>query len=189
MISVFFNIIIKSLKADKTFYKDDNNFNEAAIYFALIIMLIVSIISIIPNSVFLEFFSAGFNIGSIKGPNLRSIIIGAAIIWTIKTVYLYFIGTVLFPSKLTKCNFRKIFITVGYAHSPLLFNAFVFDTSFFYLIFVTYIWYNATLIVGINQILNYKNIFKSAAIVLAPIIILILFTVSQFLKLSSGTIS
>jgi len=97
MISVFFNIIIKSLKADKTFYKDDNNFNEAAIYFALIIMLIVSIISIIPNSVFLEFFSAGFNIGSIKGPNLRSIIIGAAIIWTIKTVYLYFIGTVLFP--------------------------------------------------------------------------------------------
>ena len=189
MITEFLKIIIKSLKIDKTFYKNNNNFGEAAIYFAITLMLIVSIISIIPNSVFLEFLSTNFNLGAIEGPTLRSVIIGTLIMWLIKTLYLYFVGMVLFPNKSSNCNFRKIFITVAYAHSPLIFNFLVFDKSFYYLIFATYIWYNVTLIVGLNQILNYKNIVKSAIIVLAPIIILIFYTAQQLLKLNLGTIS
>ena len=45
------NIITKSLKLDKTLYKENRYFGEAGIYFALTLIIIASLISIIPNSV------------------------------------------------------------------------------------------------------------------------------------------
>jgi hypothetical protein len=189
MLSEFLSIIIRSLKLDKSLYRDGKNFGEAAIYFSIVIMLLVSIISIIPNSVFLEYLNESLNLGGISGPTLRSVIIGSLIFWLIKTVYLYFVGIVLFPNKSTNCNFRKVFVTVAYAHSPLIFNFLVFDKLFFILIFITYIWYNVTLIIGINQILNYKSVIKSTMLVLAPIIVLIIYTAQQFSNLNVGTIS
>ena len=40
MFAEFLNIIIRSLKLDKTLYKDNRNFGEAAIYFAGLIMIL-----------------------------------------------------------------------------------------------------------------------------------------------------
>ena len=40
MFTEFSNIIIRSLKLDKTLYKDNRNFGEAAIYFAGSIMIL-----------------------------------------------------------------------------------------------------------------------------------------------------
>ena len=40
MISEFFNIFSKSLKLDKSLYKDNKNFGEEAIYFAGLIMIL-----------------------------------------------------------------------------------------------------------------------------------------------------
>ena len=40
MFTEFLNIIIRSLKLDKTLYKDNRNFGEAAIYFAGLIMIL-----------------------------------------------------------------------------------------------------------------------------------------------------
>ena len=40
MLAEFFNIIVRSLKLDKTLYKDNRNFGEAAIYFAGLIMIL-----------------------------------------------------------------------------------------------------------------------------------------------------
>ena len=37
-----------------------------------------------------------------------AIIIMSFAVWVVKTVYLYFVGVVMFPSKSTKCNFRKL---------------------------------------------------------------------------------
>ena len=40
MFNEFFSIIVRSLKLDKTLYKDNRNFGEAAIYFAGLIMIL-----------------------------------------------------------------------------------------------------------------------------------------------------
>ena len=179
MFGEFLNIIVRSIKLDKTLYKDNKNFGEAAIYFAAIIILLTAIIGLIPGSIFLKFMSGVFGSANIQGPSVRSVIITTIIVWLIKTAYLYFVGVVLFPSKTTKCNYRKILVTVGYASSPLILNSFIVDVRLLYFMFIPYIWYNVSLIIGINQILKYESYFKSTIVVLAPIILLFLFFVSQ----------
>ena len=109
MLNEFLSIIIKSIRLDKSLYSNNKNFGEASIYFAVSIILIGSIISIIPNSSFLNYMSSNFKLGIIQGPSLKAVIITAIIMWIIKTTYLFFVGVILFPSKKTKCNYRKYF--------------------------------------------------------------------------------
>ena len=185
----FLNIIIKSIKLNKNLYNENRNFSEASIYFAIVIILLTAIIGIVPGSAMLDFFSSSFSVNDLRGPSLRSVIITSLIVWIIKTVYLYFVGVILFPSKNTKSTFRKILITVGYAHAPLIFNVFIWDYRLLYFMFIPYIWYNITLIVGINEILKYKNYFKSTIVVIAPIIVLLIFTIMQLSNFQMGTVS
>ena len=110
-------------------------------------------------------------------------------VWIIKTVYLYFVGVVLFPSKNTQSTFRKILITVAYAHAPLILNILILDYRLLYLMFIPYIWYNITLIIGINEILKYRSYFKSTLIVTAPILILLILTLMQLSNFQIGTVS
>ena len=189
MFGEFLSIIVRSIKLDKTLYKDNKNFGEASIYFAIIIILITAIIGLIPGSLFLKFMSGALGSNNIQGPSIRSVIITTIIVWLIKTAYLYFVGVVLFPNKSTKCNYRKILVAVGYASAPLILNAFIFDINLLYFMFIPYIWYNISLIIGINHILKFENYFKSTIIVLGPIILLFLFLVSQLLGGYSSTIS
>ena len=60
ILSQFINIYFKTLRLDKNFFNNKNNFGEAAIYFSILIVLINSIISIIPNSAFLDFMGSYF---------------------------------------------------------------------------------------------------------------------------------
>jgi len=189
MFGQFLNIIVRSIKLDKSLYKDNKNFGEAAIYFSIIIILITAIIGLIPGSIFLKFMGGVFGSSNIQGPSIRSVMVTTIIVWLIKTTYLYFVGVVLFPSKGTKCNYRKILVTVGYASAPLILNAFIVDAKLLYFIFIPYIWYNVSLIIGINHILKFENYFKSSLIVLGPIIILFLFFISQLFGSYSSTIS
>ena len=189
MLSEFLKIIIKSIRLDKSLYNENRNYSEASIYFAIVVILLTAIIGIVPGTAMLEFFSSSFNVNDLHGPSLRSVIITSLVVWVIKTVYLYFVGVILFPSKTTKSTFRNILITVGYAHAPMVFNVLILDYRLLYLMFIPYIWYNITLIVGINEILKYKNYFKSTIIVTAPIIILLLLTFMQLSNFRMGTIS
>ncbi len=185
----FFNIIIKSIKLDKSLYNENKNYSEASIYFSIVLILLTAIIGIVPGSAMLDFFSSSFNINDLRGPSLRSVIITSLVMWIIKTVYIYFVGVVLFPSKNTKSSFRIILITVGYAHAPMIFNVLIWDYKLLYFMFIPYIWYNITLIVGVNENLKYKNYLKSTLIVTAPIIILLIFTFMQLSNFQTGTIS
>ena len=189
MFREFLNIIIKSIRLDKSLYNENKNYSEASIYFSIVLILLTAIIGIVPGSAMLDFFSSSFNINDLRGPSLRSVIITSLVMWIIKTVYLYFVGVVLFPSKNTKSSFRKILITVGYAHAPLIFNVLIWDYRLLYFMFIPYIWYNITLIVGVNENLKYKNYLKSTLVVTAPIIILLIFTLMQFSNFQTGTIS
>ena len=101
---------------------------------------------------------------------------------------LYFVGVVLFRNKKTNCNFRKIIILVAFAQSPLLLNFLVFNQTFLFFIIITYIWYNVSLIIGLNIILNYNNYIKATLISLAPQIIFFLYILSLF-QGSNGFVS
>ena len=185
----FIKIIIQILRIDKKFFNNSKNFGEASIYFAILIILIGSLISIIPNSAFMEYMGLKFSLGQIEGPSLRSVIIISYSMWVVKAVYLYFVGVIMFPNKNTKCNFRKILILVGYAHIPMFFNILIINYSLLFLVIITYIWYNISLIAGLNIILNYKNLTKSTLVVMAPLIIFIVYFLSMFGQGQVNTIS
>ena len=188
IIEEFGKICIKVLRFDKSFFKNDKNFGQASIYFAFVIIILGAIISIIPNSSFLNYMSDNFDLGLIKGPSLKVVIFTAAIMWLIKSTYLFFVGAVLFPGERTKCNFRKILILVAFSKVPLLLNFFILSPTLLFLSVITYIWYNIALIIGFKIILNYKNYLKPALISLAPHIIFLTYIMSVF-KNYGGTVS
>ena len=80
----------------------------------------------------------------------------------------------------TNCNFRKMIIVVAFAQSPLLLNFIVFNQIFLFFIIATYIWYNISLIIGLNIVLNYNNYIKTILISLAPQIVFFLYFISLF---------
>ena len=184
----FINICIKILKFDKNFFKDEKNFAQASIYFALVIIILGSLISIIPNSAFLNYMSNNFNLGIIQGPTLKAVIITAIIVWFVKTTYLFFVGVVLFPSKKTKCNFRKLLILVAFSKIPLLLNFLIFSPSLLFLSIITYVWYNISLIVGLKILLSFESYLKSIIISLAPHFIFFIYILSVFQNYT-GTVS
>ena len=187
--SEFIRIIIQILIINKKFFSNQKNFGEASIYFAILIILISALISLIPNTAFIEYMSLKFSLGKVEGPSLRSVIIISYSMWIIKAAYLYFAGVIMFPNKNTKCNFRKILILVGYSHIPMFLNVLTINYSLLFLLIITYIWYNISLIVGLNIILNYKNIVKSILIVTAPFFILFIYLLSIFSQGQVHTIS
>ena len=129
MFNEFINIILKSIKLDKSLYSDNKNFGEASIYFAIAIILLTSLISIIPGSTLFQHMSSVYGITDTKGPPVRSIIIMSFIVWIVKTTYLYFFGVVIFSNDSTKCSFKKLLTLVAYANAPFIFYIFIFDIS------------------------------------------------------------
>lgn len=189
MFKEFLSIVLKSIKLDKSLYQDNKNFEEASIYFAITLILLISIISLVPGSIFLKHMTSVFDINDTKGPSIRFYIIMSIIGWIIKTAYLYFVGVVVFPNKSTKCNFRKLLIVVAYANAPFIFYIFIFNIKLIYFIFIPYLWYSVALIIGVNEVLKYNNYIKTAIITLAPQIILLVYFFSNVLKINNGVVS
>ena len=182
MIKELFKIIINILKLNKKFFQDKKNFDQASIYFAILIILVGALISIIPNNSFLVFMGSCFDLGVIQRPSLRIIIITSLFMWFVKTTYLFFVGTILFPSKKTNCDYRKILILVAYCQVPFFLNALILTPGLLVLGFVTYIWYNISIIIGLKIFLNYDSYIKTALVSLAPQIIFALYILSMFPK-------
>jgi len=189
MFGEFLSIVFKSIKLDKSLYKNNKNFGEASIYFAITIILLTSLISLIPGSVFFNHMTSVFGINNFEGPSIRSILIMSFFVWLIKTVYLYFFGVVIFPSKSTSCSFRKLLVLVAYANAPFIFYIFIFNIGLIYFTFVPYIWYCINLIIGIKIVLEYDNYFKSIIITLAPQIIFFLWFMSQYTNVNNSVLS
>ena len=189
MFGEFLNIIFKSIKLDKTLYSDNKNFSEASIYFAIVVILLTSIISMVPGSVFFKYMSGTFGITDVQGPSFRSVLIMSFIVWFIKTGYLYFVGVVLFPSNNTKCNFRKLLVAVAFANCPFIFYILIINIKLIYLTFIPYIWYCVALIIALKHVLKYENYLKPAIISLAPQALLLIYFLSQVIKVNSGVVS
>ncbi len=181
MFAEFSNIIIRSLKLDKTLYKDNRNYGEAAIYFAGLIMILDGVAGAVAANTVIK---TAIGISGLT----------AIITWLIWSLFIFVIGVKLFPDKETKIPFKKVLIAVGYAHSPGILRFFAVTPDLMIpIIFLTQFWIFAGLIISTKQILNLKSNIKSFGIVFLSFLIIaflsITFVMSRINALPVSTIS
>ena len=166
MLAEFLNIFFRSLKLDKSLYKENKYFGEAAIYFAGLIMILDGVAGAVAANTVIK--------TSVGMPGLTAIIT-----WFVWAIFIYVIGVKIFPDKDTNIPFRKILISVGYAHAPGLLRFFaVVPELVIPVIFLTQFWIFASLIISTKQVLNLKSNFKSFGIVFLSFLILAILSVS-----------
>ena len=166
MFAEFLNIFFKSLKLDKTLYKDNKYFGEAAIYFAGLIMILDGVAGAVAANTIVR-----TSIG-ISG-------LTAILTWIIWSIFIYVIGVKIFPDKESKIPFKKVVISAGYAHSSGLIRFFAVTPELVIpVIFLTQFWIFASLIISTKQILNLRSNFKSFGIVFLSFLIIAFLSVS-----------
>ncbi len=160
MFGEFLNIVVRSLKLDRSLYRDNKYFGEAAIYFAGLIMILDGIAGAVAANTIIK-----TSIG-ISG-------LTAILTWFIWAIFIYVIGVKLFPDKESKIPFKKILISVGYAHAPGLIRFFAVTPDLVIpIIFLTQFWIFASLIISTKQVLNLKSNLKSFGIVFLSFLII-----------------
>ena len=105
MFGEFLNIVFKSIKLDKSLYKDPKNFGEASIYFAGIIMILDGIAGAVAANTIIK--------TAIAMSGLTAILT-----WFVWSILIYVLGVKIFPDKQTKASFKKVLTAVGFAHAP-----------------------------------------------------------------------
>ena len=181
MFGEFLNIIVRSIKLDKTLYKDSKNFGEAAIYFAGLIMILDGLAgAVAANTVIIT---------AVAMSGLTAILT-----WFVWAIFIYVIGVKLFPDKDTKIPFKKILTGVGFAHAPGILRFFAVTPELMIpIILLTQFWIFASLIISTKQILNLKSNFKSFGIVFLSFLIIaflsLSFVMSRMSALSISSVS
>ena len=166
MFAQFLNIIVRSIKLDKSLYKDNKYFGEAGIYFAGLVMILDGVAGAVAANTIIK-TSVG-----ISG-------LTAILSWFVWSIFIYVIGVKLFSEKDTKTPFKKILIAVGYAHAPGLIRFFAVTPEFVIpIIFLTQLWIFASLIISMKQILNLKSNLKSFGIVFLSFLIIAFLSIS-----------
>jgi hypothetical protein len=166
MFAEFLNIFAKSLKLDRSLYKDNKNFGEEAIYFAGLIMILDGIAGAVAANTIVK-----TSIG-ISG-------LSAILTWLVWSIFIFVVGVKLFPDKESKVPFKKILIAVGYAHAPGILRFFAVTPDLMVpIIFLTQFWIFAGLIISTKQILNLKSNFKAFGIVFLSFLIIGFLTIS-----------
>ena len=97
MLAEFLNIFFKSLKLDRSLYKENKYFGEAAIYFAGLIMILDGVAGAVAANTIIK-TSVG-----LSG-------LTAILTWFIWAVLIYVIGVKIFPDKESKITFKRILI-------------------------------------------------------------------------------
>ncbi|MDC1159750.1 hypothetical protein OAS96_03430 [Candidatus Pelagibacter sp.] len=166
MFGEFLSIIVRSIKLDKTLYKDNKNFGEAAIYFAGLIMILDGIAGAVAANTIIK--------TAIAMSGLTSILT-----WFVWALFIFVVGVKLFPDKENKVPFKKILIGVGFAHAPGLLRFFAVTPELMIpIIFLTQFWIFAGLIISTKQILNLKSNLKSFGIVFLSFLIIAFLSIS-----------
>ena len=166
MFGEFLSIIVRSIKLDKTLYKDNKNFGEAAIYFSGLIMILDGIAGAVAANTVIK--------TAIAMSGLTAIVT-----WLVWALFIFVVGVKLFPDKETKVPFKKILIGVGFAHAPGLLRFFAVTPDLMIpIIFLTQFWIFAGLIISTKQILNLKSNFKSFGIVFLSFLIIAFLSIS-----------
>jgi hypothetical protein len=166
MFGEFLSIIFRSIKLDKTLYRDNKNFGEAAIYFAGLIMILDGLAGAVAANTVIKTAIA------ISG-------LTAILTWIVWSLFIFVVGVKLFPDKETKVPFKKILIGVGFAHSPGILRFFAVTPDLMMpIVFLTQFWIFAGLIISTKQILNLKSNFKSFGIIFLSFLIIAFLSIS-----------
>ena len=166
MFAQFLDIVFKSLKLDKSLYRDNKYFGEAGIYFAGLIMILDGVAGAVAANSMVK-----TSIG-ISG-------LTAILTWLVWALFIYVIGVKIFPDKNSKVPFKKVMIAVGYAHAPGLIRFFAVTPDLvIVIIFLTQFWIFASLIISTKQVLNLKSNFKSFGIVFLSFLIIAFLSIS-----------
>ena len=166
MFGEFLSIIVRSIKLDKTLYKDNKNFGEAAIYFSGLIMILDGIAGAVAANTVIKTAVAMSGLTAI-------------LTWFVWALFIYVIGVKIFPDKDTKVPFKKVLTAVGFAHAPGLLRFFAVTPELMIpIIFLTQFWIFASLIISTKQILNLKSNFKSFGIVFLSFLIIAFLSIS-----------
>jgi hypothetical protein len=166
MFGEFLNIIVKSIKLDKTLYKDNKNFGEAAIYFSGLIMILDGIAGAVAANTVIKTAVAMSGLTAI-------------LTWFVWSLFIFVIGSKLFPDKETKVPFKKVLIGVGFAHAPGILRFFAVTPDLMIpIIFLTQFWIFAGLIISTKQILNLKSNFKAFGIVFLSFLIFAILSIA-----------
>ena len=166
MLAEFLNIFFKSLKLDKSLYRDNRYFGEAAIYFAGLIMILDGVAGAVAANTIIK--------TSIGLSGLTAILT-----WFLWSIFIFVIGVKIFPDKDQKIPFKKILVSVGYAHSPGLIRFFAVTPELVIpVIFLTQFWIFASLIISTKEVLNFKSNIKAFGIVFLSFLILAILSVS-----------
>ena len=166
MFGEFLSIIVRSIKLDKSLYKDNKNFGEAAIYFAGLIMILDGIAGAVAANTIIK--------TAIAMSGLTSILT-----WFIWALVIFVVGVKLFPDKETKVSFKKVLIGVGFAHAPGLFRFFAVTPDLMMpIIFLTQFWIFAGLIISTKHVLGLKSNIKSFGIVFLSFLIIAFLSIS-----------
>jgi len=105
MFGQFLNIIVRSIKLDKSLYKDNKNFGEAAIYFAGLIMILDGLAGAVAANTIIKTAVAMSGLTAI-------------LTWFVWDFYLRYWCKINFLNKETKVSFKKVLTAVGFAHAP-----------------------------------------------------------------------
>jgi len=160
MFGEFLSIIFRSIKLDKTLYKDNKNFGDAAIYFAGLIMILDGLAGAVAANTIVKTAVAMSGLTAI-------------ITWFVWALFIFVIGVKLFPDKETKIPFKKILTGVGFAHAPGIIRFFAVTPELMIpIIFLTQFWIFAGLIISTKEILNLKSNIKSFGIVFLSFLII-----------------
>ena len=166
MFGEFLNIIAKSLKLEKSLYRESKFYGEAGIYFAGLIMILDGIAGAVAANTIIK---TAIGVSGLT----------AILTWLVWSIFIYVIGVKIFPDKETKIPFKRILIAVGYAHAPGLVRFFAVTPEFVIpIIFLTQFWIFASLIVATKQILNLKSNFKAFGIVFLSFLIIAFLSLS-----------
>ena len=166
MIAEFLNIFFRSLKLDKSLYKENKYFGEAALYFAGLIMILDGVAGAVAANTIVK--------TSIGMSGLTAILA-----WLVWAIFIYVIGVKIFPEKETKIPFKKVLVSVGYAHAPGLIRFFAVTPELVIpIIFLTQFWIFASLIIATKQVLNLKSNFKSFGVVFLSFLIIAFLSVT-----------
>ena len=181
MFGEFLNIIVRSIKLDKTLYKDTKNFGEASVYFAGLIIILDGIAGAVAANTI------------VKQPIAMSGLT-AILTWFVWALFIFVIGVKLFPDKDTKIPFKKILTGVGFAHAPGLLRFFAVTPELMIpIIILTQFWIFEGLIISTKQILNLKSNLKSFGIIFLSLLILsilfVTFVVSRMNAIPISSIS
>ena len=166
MFGEFLNIIAKSLKLEKSLYRENKFYGEAGIYFAGLIMILDGVAGAVAANTIIK---TAIGVSGLT----------AILTWLVWSIFIFVIGVKIFPDKETKVPFKKILIAVGYAHAPGLVRFFAVTPEFVIpIIFLTQFWIFASLIVATKQILNLKSNFKAFGIVFLSFLIIAFLSLS-----------